>query len=648
MLMERLFMKKIFLSSRFLSLALLAAIGSNGHLQARPVPKELDAACSESASALRSIREACDLLSQEASDNSFCAETCLALRQALTELAEAETPSLELLENAKALTEVALQEMSPEKCAQDGIYRRKTTRLLCEIRRILCCCCHNLEREIAAGNEALSKQIAAGFQAVEEGITNLAEEIAIGFENVLERLPCTPPVAIDSVPFTITAPGTYCLLESVTYTGSGAAITISGVSNVKLNLENASITLTDPAAVGILIINSSEVVVQNDAISATAPSLDPASAAIQVVDSSKVIIDNVLTVNTAKGIWIQGSDNVRVSNSHLLLHSLDLAAGGPNGAIRAEGSRNIDIVNTVAENSIFGAALANGTRNVHISNSKFYNNAFNLFLRDGENVLIENSELLTDIADAPFLFNNIQIGTTAGLPFNNIIIKDSILSNTNPAPGFDNIIVLFGAGLKIENCILSTAGAILDGNGPAIVHLGIVDEIGDPLFVATDVFISNSILHNTIPGTTAHIVRSETGSSRIVINNSLLSGASLDGVNFVGATQSRIENSEISANGGNGIAVAGASSSNVIINNQISGNALDGVALSVGLTVNNLVQNNQVLGNGGIGIEDAGSANQVYYNSAFNNGGGDYAGVPGALVGAPGSFPVTLGQNIAA
>ncbi|HVX01434.1 MAG TPA: right-handed parallel beta-helix repeat-containing protein, partial [Candidatus Babeliaceae bacterium] len=590
---------------------------------------------------------------QQALENSDFAELSLTLRQTLNELSQEKSMDPKLIEKAKDLTEALLHDVSSQVdeqgCAEQSVYRRKTTNLLCQIRQILCCCCQTLKQEVAQGNEALSRQIAAGFASTQESLTTLAEEVAIGFDAVLSHLPCTPKIAITSLPFTITTPGVYCLSDNMTFTGSGAAITISGTTNVKLDLSNRNLTLTNPAAVGILITDSSEIAVVNDAILLNAPSLETTSAAVQIVSSTKVILDGLETVNTAKGIWIQGSTDIQIANAHLLLHSLDATLAATQGAIRVESSRNIQVVNTVIESSGFGLYVLDGSQNIYVANSKFWNSLINVLLRDGQNALLENIEVLTNISEIAYNLSNVQFGAGTVF-FNSALIKDSVIANSNPALGFDNIAAVFAQNITIANSTVSGAGAVdpSDDYEPAVIHLGVADSNDDPTLVANTIFIYNNTLSNTAPLSTARIIRVETGSSGITIDNNLISGAILDGVLYDGTTQTAIKNNEISRNGNNGILFRANTSANVVLNNQIISNGFDGVRLETHPADRNLVQNNQVIGNSNIGIEDLGGNNQVYYNSAFSNGVNQYSGVPVSLVGAPGSTPVTLGENIAA
>src|SRR5262249_53370946 len=143
----------------------------------------------------------------------------------------------------------------------------------------------------------------------------------------------------------------------------------------------------------------------------------------------------------------------------------------------------------------------------------------------------------------------------------------------------------------------------------------------------------------------------EAGTTGIIVDNCSIESAVTAKIRFDGTINSVVKNSVISLGAGHGIilgtgALANTIDSNIISNNGVSPAVADGIQVTATATAN-LINNNDVTGNTGTGINNLGGiTDQFYYNNACNNGLIDCFGLPLVLVGAPGTVPVTLGQNI--
>jgi len=140
---------------------------------------------------------------------------------------------------------------------------------------------------------------------------------ATSLKKYCEPRVCQPATACIEIrqadlPYLIAQPGEYCVNSNLTYAGTGAAIVISNVSNVKLRFNTASLTLTHADATGIIIENSEEILVESDAIENIA--LNSTGYGI-FVDQSKVItLNNLLLRNHFQGVRITGSRTVTMND----------------------------------------------------------------------------------------------------------------------------------------------------------------------------------------------------------------------------------------------------------------------------------------------------------------------------------------------
>jgi Right handed beta helix region len=211
------------------------------------------------------------------------------------------------LGNLEAASKLVKEALELEAAGIPGL----TIKRCCSIRVILC----QIQQLINACCEALSSQLAAGIATLASDISSSTTTI---ITEITSKLPCAPPIPITTVPFTITASGEYCLTGNMTYTGvGGAAITVSGASDVTIQGNSFNITVTDPTASGILIENSTNVTVNNDNIIMATVTLNPAATngGFQIVNSSQVTLIGNFTLNGQNGIVVDASTNADILNN---------------------------------------------------------------------------------------------------------------------------------------------------------------------------------------------------------------------------------------------------------------------------------------------------------------------------------------------
>ena len=524
-------------------------------------------------------------------------------------------------------------------CQEDCCKELK--KLLCKIRGIIERCCKHLTKEI----KEIKKLINTKF-------------------------PCAHSIKIDHVPFVITKPGKYCVTKDLIFTGPGAAITVA-VSNVTINFANHSLTLIDPAAVGISASGISELVIENDVIQCSTESSNPLSVAIRLENTKKVTIDGVFTLNTYYGILAITSDDTTVINSHFEHHrggNQDVPPTDVSAAIRAQSCTNFVVDNCVFTDNVntttggfnnFGISFENvvGTSNpslnCKVTNSEFLNS--NLGVRFASGVMVHDCSFTTTEPSVNTTLLKLGNGTLAGVLR---IARDVIISNctftnlaaSGNANGFDGIIAVAAQGVLIDNVIIDSISPVdsVTPYAPAALHIGSADQGGDPTAIVSNLTIRNSIIQNT----PFRGIYSESGNSGIVVDNCLITGAIGANIFFDDTTASTIKNSEISLSLGHGIrlhTLTSGSNNNAILSNVLNDNGLDGIRVETGST-DNLIKNNDAFVNGHIGLDNVDLTdftNQFYINDACNNLGGDCVGInPPTLVGPPGCSPVTNGLNI--
>ena len=327
----------------------------------------------------------------------------------------------------------------------------------------------------------------------------------------------------------------------------------------------------------------------------------------------------------------------------------------------------------IVENSTFESTLETGFslmytggestlgNDVMIRNCTFNSNGNvvgggGIYLQSGANYIIEDVRINSNGSAG----DGIAIGIPAGggLPsagVDGIIIKNTLISNVNALLGFEGIVLLKADGVLIDNVIIDTNTAFFQAFNyhSAAIHIGYADSASDLTSVVTGLTIRNSVITNT-PDIG---IRSESGSSNIVVDNCNIAGGVTANIFFDDTSNSVIKNNEITTSSGdiamgagNGLVlntIATGSNNNSVIDNVITNNSGTGLLIASGSTLN-IVQNNIVSNNGGYGINNVvPTANtQIYFNTACNNGAGDCVGIPPALVTTPGSPTSNAGTNI--
>ena len=494
--------------------------------------------------------------------------------------------------------------------------------------------------------------------------------------------PCTKVTNIESVPYVISEPGKYMLCKDVTYTGTGAAITISS-SDVELNLFAHNITLTDPAATGIDIFKGDTpedriccIRITNDSIKNT--SLDPQTGnGIHIRNACKVQLHNLFTVNHEDGLLIENSQDIMVESCQFYnaqiwgaqVHgsslvtfekctfkdndtSLEITVFMPPDAANIP-CQDIKILNCSFPNAFdtthIDAQAFDGLIIEHTTFSVTANTNEDMLFLNGSNSIIKCCTFSTDqVIDSILDFRG-----------SGIIIESCLFESTflDPIPTNDHLINLFGSlDVLIKGCTIT----------------GSATKRGIRSFFASNVLIQDTLIQNCFRGielegafanTIERCIVSNCASSGIFLTNGATANVVTDclitntstnitspaegGIHFEAdfvSTDNVIKNNAVSRNN-EGIKVTATNDSNTIFNNDVMGNLRDGIDINTAL--NNSVQHNRAYSNLADGIDqNTGDIddNEFYFNTAHDNTDNNYENVP--VIVNPGDTPTLEGSNI--
>jgi hypothetical protein len=414
---------------------------------------------------------------------------------------------------------------------------------------------------------------------------------------------CAAPTVISKVPFVIEKSGKYCVKRDLEYTGADVAIVVN-VSNVSINFNNHSLFIDNPAATGILIMDQSEVAIENDSITYLVRSDVDGSSAIKVINSEKVSIDNLLIHNAFDGVFAQNSDDIRITRTRWT-ENFDTD-------VFTKACKNISIVDCTSANehddfAYSGMVFDEGTENVYLHNLNLYNT--NILLIDGRNLVADNINTVIDSVIHPTIFpfipSAIQLGHLT-------LWEQAVIKNCNLA-------VLLGEDAEISTTLNFAAikgatvdNCVLENNSGAISS---VLKVTDP---SHRVRIANTVIQNSGATKLGVSISGVTNSqpTDVVIDNCDINGFILHNLFVTKSRSVVISNSNITDGEGDGVVFDNAVGCS-ILNNTISNNCGNGVTLGAGSSTN-IVKANNVLNNGA-GIIDNGTNNLLIDNVVFSN-----------------------------
>lgn len=460
------------------------------------------------------------------------------------------------------------------------------------------------------------------------------------------RSHCDKVRVINRVPVTISRSGKYCVNRDLNYDGSGAAITVTA-DNVTINFANHSLFLTDPAAVGVLATDVEEFTLLNDKISLNQISNLPTSIAIHLLRVEKARIDNVFTENTLRGIRVEGSTGVNITNTHHKNHiggneDTTVAAGA---GVDIRTSTGVTVDNSYFEGSSgtnhFGNSSINvsASREVNLTNTKHENVDDALFVGSASaGVLVDN---LVATFNPESFYAGVSVGAANDtLPSTDIIIRNSTLTNLDAFEGWDGVNIGISSGILFENVIINTNTSVAEDYTPAALHLGCFlingcDGEGDEKTASNGQY--NNLVINNI---NAYGILIESGVDN-VFNNAEVTGASIANIYVDGSYGATIKDSYVGdSTGGDGISVTENATSTTLYENTVTGNAT-GILIASDAS-NTIVDSNRAFGNQAGITNNAGSNTVTAYNRVCGNGTNCSGVNPSNTIGDP----AEVGENI--
>ncbi len=482
-------------------------------------------------------------------------------------------------------------------------------------------------------------------------INHLLLELLVALE---EDSPCGSVQAIDTVPITIQNPGKYCVTKDLTYSGIGAAITVVA-DNVTINFHNHSLTLTNTDGQGISAQSVSEFTLEDDIIQGTSLFQTESSVALLLNNVSKATIDNIYTLNTTKGIQIIDSSDVIIKNSLVRAHTgtYDNSPISEGAGIWVENSFGVRIENSSFDgaqteeeinDASTGLYVLGTSQNVIIANSLLQDWPIAIIAENVSSMTIDNVEAVA----APFTSLCLcQFGGYGSeLQANSLIIKDSTFTQPNLNRGFDGLLFLNGNTALLQNVVVDTASSFDDGYSPAAIHIGCLDNGGCDPGASYSNMLADSCL---IGGQNDLGLFFENAKNCTFTNSQIVDAVSanvyIHGFEGIGSYGCQVRDSLIahavfSEGGGYGVYIED-SNANTIENCQIAENGSVGIYVNAGSSFNH-IRGNNVYG-GFIGIDNEGTSNETFFNTACNNGISNCINVSPAQLP---SDPAVVGSNI--
>lgn len=464
---------------------------------------------------------------------------------------------------------------------------------------------------------------------------------------------CQPKKVIyqEDVPFVINKPGKYKLGQDITYTGSGSAITIASDA-VTLRLGAFSIVLTDNNGTGISVIDSSEFAIERYGIKNTSLA-NSLGTGIYIVNCSKGYIENIFTVNHFDGLLINNSTDITIKYSQFL-HAFNV------GALVVT-STNIVFDSCVFADSYLGLAFSEANQDCTIINCEFPSATMsNLVVQQINGMIIENCSF-TNTSGDPAKANLIQFGGGGSEQVcNDVIIKNCTLINRpahtptlgNTAP--EGLGIYQGSGFLVESCVIDIDNTDQD---PTLDLSGI--HISNPGLGLNGTVACNVVIRNcVVQGPATNGFYPDVGSSGVVIEYCVAANAQKNGIFLAGTTASSVHHNTVVGNGTNGIFLGETSVSNSITNNVVVSNGSNPIVTSLppvgnGISIasdssKNAIAYNEVFNNSVNGIDDEGTGNRIYGNTAYANANKNYNAATDVIVVSNPGDPAKSAENISA
>lgn len=451
---------------------------------------------------------------------------------------------------------------------------------------------------------------------------SLHRDLQAILQEIVAESACPASIAIASVPYVISQSGKYCVTEDLVYSGTAVAITVTA-SNVSINFNNHSLSLTNPAAIGIEV-QGNEFLLENDIISG--PTGSSTSAAIFLNGVNKATISNVYTQNTTFGIEMINANDVLVENSlfqnHTGLVSEDPHTMGAGVWVETSTGVMIDsctfegITAAPVDGQMADGLYITGSNNVSVTNSSFSDWLTSIWVDSATAINIENCFAIPSQFSTASL---VQIGDVfSGSIVNDLVIRNSTFMQPYTQPGFDGLLFYQGSEALLENVVVATVTEnIVAGYSPGAIHIG-CQENGDcdPPIGFGNIYGVDCL----VTGQNFNGLYVENGSN-VSFTRSQFTEATQANVFFDAAAQNCIISNSVMGNApgtGYGVLINAGAVGNAIIDSEIANNGAGGVVVAAGAT-DTFIRGNRIFENGIVGIFNSEPTTAFFFNTSCNN-----------------------------
>lgn len=399
------------------------------------------------------------------------------------------------------------------------------------------------------------------------------------------------PVAITSLPYTISRPGKYYLARNLVYNGSGTAITVTA-DNVILDFYANSITLANKSAVGVSVQGVHEFTLENGTIQGSLKSLLIAqSAGLHILNS----------FFSGGRTSVTGSQSVAFSGCSF------------EGADAAQSSALV---------------LDTASKHISITNCTFSNWQNTIAANDVTGLIVSGCLIKgSAIAGGPI----VTLGTNTTQANDTQLRNTTFLQDTLIA-GFDGLLLCNGSNCLLEDCIVDVTTGHTASYQPAAVRIGSVGF--------DNVLAKNCI----IKGANEYGLYIENGSHTTCLSCQF-TDASITNVLLEAAKSCVIKSCKISDAFGSGVIVQSAATGNAIVACEVSNNGQNGIVVVEGAQKNQIIKND-VFDNANYGILNSDSSTATLSNISCNNAVSDCPMSGISPEQAPGVATVVPGSNV--
>jgi hypothetical protein len=304
--------------------------------------------------------------------------------------------------------------------------------------------------------------------------------------NTLTSLACKP---ISSVPFTITQPGCYKVINELAFSGPGNAITIT-TRDVIIDGGDFSLTLTGSTAVGINSDSHANIIIRNITVtsSSTDPAINTANRGIIMSNTDNLLLERVHTSFTNRGVTLSNTANVIIRDCLFDRHLAVLPAASiglfflnniSNALIKDSKFYNTNTLEDAGRGLYIQGSSTGAADNVKVQDCQFSNSLFLVLnfntIRVIQNVVLENC--VFNITDGSYQgWSVLFVSEVGNLAIQNITIRNVTISNPNSSLFYEPILLVGVSGGMISGCdITSTSvGNFVDRGiiNVALIHLG--------------------------------------------------------------------------------------------------------------------------------------------------------------------------------